>query len=98
LAPYVEGIFPSPDDISAVKGYDISEAGIAFYLPHPPRYQEYVVVLGSVLRPIYVRARVVRVAKKQMYLVGCRFTGRLQPPQTPGRARTHSPSATLPVH
>ena len=55
--------------------------------------------LGSVLRPIYVKARVVRLAKKQMYLVGCRFTGRLQPPQAnSSRTRTHAAQATLSVH
>jgi hypothetical protein len=99
LAPFVDGTFPGSDDFEAVKGYDISEAGIAFYLSHPPTHEEYVVVLGSVLRPIYVRARVVRVAQKQMYLVGCRFVGRLQPPaEAPSRAKPHAAHAGLSVH
>lgn len=80
LAPYVEGSFPMPEDFRSAKGFDISEGGISFFLPNPPTHELYVVVLGQAPNFIYMKARVVRVANKHMYLVGCRFMGRMIAP------------------
>lgn len=78
IAPYSGESLPKPEDFTTVKGYDISEAGISFFLSTPPASDKYVVILGTDLHPIYVKARVMRVAQKHAYLVGCRFMGRFQ--------------------
>jgi hypothetical protein len=85
IAPYVSARFPDPEDFTEIQCFDISVGGISFFLPSPPEHQKYILALGQAPQVIYTRVQVVRVAMTKlhtmpMYVVGCQFTGRIQPP------------------
>lgn len=83
IAPIYHGRLPSHEDFFDAVCENISGGGIAFYLNRAPDFQDLVVALGQPPNLTHFSARVVRVAEtlydgKQAYLVGCRFTGRVQ--------------------
>ncbi|MGQ9575755.1 MAG: GAF domain-containing protein [Thermoguttaceae bacterium] len=82
IAPMFGGVLPKRKKFFEVECEDISAGGIAFYMNRPPDFDTLVVALGRPPAESYLTARVVRVAKKErdgqrLYLVGCRFTGRV---------------------
>jgi hypothetical protein len=78
----VNGELPTPDAFRDVLCRDIASRGFAFWLPTPPDFSSLVVALGSDGAVKYVLAEVVHCTSVQhgdqtTYLVGCRFTGRV---------------------
>lgn len=95
LAPLVTAHMPPLSDFGEVKCQDLSPGGFSFLCAMPPEQETYVVELGKPPVLIYVTARVVHVSELRagnqvQFLVGCRFTGRLTPGESP------PPSNTLP--
>jgi hypothetical protein len=85
IAPYVDRRFPAPAEFAEVQCFDISTGGISFFLPSPPTNTNYVAALGSGPGTIHAIVKVVHVKATKLhtlpiYLVGCQFTGRIQPP------------------
>lgn len=83
IAPKIGDQLPRREDFFAVQCNDISAGGISFFLDQPPDFRELVVSLGKEPALSHFTARVVRVAgvdddRKKVYLVGCRFTGRIR--------------------
>jgi diguanylate cyclase (GGDEF)-like protein len=96
MAPFKAQRFPAREEFSEIQCFDISVGGISFFLPHPPEQQNYILALGKAPQVIYASVRVVRVAMTKlhtmpMYVVGCQFTGRIQPPGAaePALATSH---------
>lgn len=82
IAPIHGGVIPSPNRFFAVACEDISAGGVAFCLDEAPDFEDLVVALGQSPALSYFTARIVRVVervrdRKKVYLVGCRFTGRV---------------------
>lgn len=102
IAPYVATRFPTPEEFLPIQCFDISLSGISFFLPEPPTHKRYVIALGQGNDVIYTSAEVVRrqVTKLHtlaMYFIGCRLTGRLQPPgPQPAPTAAAQPASTRP--
>ncbi len=82
IAPMVGSSKPSEKDFIEVDCCDISAGGIAFYLDRAPEFTRVVVALGRPPALTYFAAEVVRHVEKvndgrRVYLVGCRFVGRV---------------------
>lgn len=82
IAPYAGGRPPDQSMFKEVKCHDVSAGGFSYLLAEPPLYDSLVVELGAKPDSIYLTASVVRheqVAwgKTPLFLVGCRFTGRV---------------------
>jgi PAS domain S-box-containing protein len=82
IAPTSGEGLPSKNRFIEVRCEDISAGGIAFYLGRRPDFTTLVVTLGRPPAESHFSARVVRVVKatlegRGVYLVGCRFTGRV---------------------
>ncbi len=82
IAPYVAGRFPAADEFREVQCRDINSGGISFWLPSPLECSSLVVALGNDDTLKYLLAEVahtsaVQRGDKTAYLVGCRFTGRV---------------------
>jgi diguanylate cyclase len=91
IAPYRAGRVPAADEFHDVRCRDISAGGFSFWLPSPPDYSALVIALGQDSATKYLIAEVVRTTAVQhgdasVYLVGCRFTGRLNLVETPREA------------
>ena len=87
IAPSVNGQFPAPDAFRDVQCRDLTSKGFAFWLPTPPDFSSLVVALGTDDDVKYLLAEVVhtdaiRHGDKTECLVGCRFTGRIDPDGT----------------
>ncbi|HVX14199.1 MAG TPA: GGDEF domain-containing protein [Pirellulales bacterium] len=92
IAPYVDSQWPAPSAFRQVQCHDISPGGIAFLLPKLPDYKSIVVALGVAPNITYLAARITHsntfeADGQPMFLIGCRFTGRLEP-QANGDAPT----------
>lgn len=88
IAPYVNGQFPGPEAFRDVQCRDLTSKGFSFWLPAPPDFSSLVVALGTDEDVKYLLAEVahtdtVRVDDKTAYVVGCCFTGRIDPDGTP---------------
>jgi hypothetical protein len=83
IAPYVDGNLPLKSMFRPVQCQDISTTGLAFFLPEPPTMDRIVVALSTANNATYLTAAIChykRVAAEQgepMFLVGCRFLGRV---------------------
>jgi PAS domain S-box-containing protein len=82
IAPIYGRTMPSPSQLFQVTCENISAGGIAFYLENAPAFDHLVVGLGQPPDMTYFRARTVRVMERELdgrrhFLVGCRFTGRV---------------------
>jgi PAS domain S-box-containing protein len=82
IAPMYNRRFPSREQFFEVECKDISAGGIAFRLPERPDFDTLVVLLGKPPTESHFVAKVVRVAEEEhwgrvMFLIGCRFTGRV---------------------
>jgi diguanylate cyclase (GGDEF)-like protein len=91
IAPYSDGRVPAADEFQDVRCRDISAGGFSFWLPSPPDYSSLVIALGQDSTTKYLIAEVVRTlavdrGNAALYLVGCRFTGRLHAAETPHAA------------
>jgi hypothetical protein len=77
------GCIPSRKDFVPVECRDISAGGVAFYMSGRPDFDHLVVALGRHPNQTFFTARVVRAEPTErdgqtQYLVGCRFSGRIQ--------------------
>lgn len=83
IAPMRNGAAPAPAAFQAVLFRDISTGGFSFYAPQRPASMEIAVALGAEPNLLYFTARVAHVHDaslddERQYLVGCRFTGRIE--------------------
>jgi diguanylate cyclase len=83
IAPLVDGKLPHKDSFRQVRCHDISPGGIAYLTPKAPQQPAIVVALGVAPNVTYLTAQITHKSTIQadgqlMYLVGCRFTGRLE--------------------
>jgi hypothetical protein len=83
VAPYIDGREPADRDFTAVRFRDISEQGFSYLATQPPECDALVVVLGDPPAATYLTAMVchctsVGTPGRPRYLVGCRFTGRIE--------------------
>jgi diguanylate cyclase (GGDEF)-like protein len=83
IAPYLDGVIPSTKSFRQVRCHDISPGGIAFLMHKLPEQGSIVVALGVAPHVTYLTARMthsstMQVDGQSMFLVGCRFTGRLE--------------------
>jgi hypothetical protein len=63
--------------------HDISSGGFSFILPHPPEFDSIVVALGMPPNVTYLSGQIVHSRAtnpdgQSLYIVGCRFLGRVQ--------------------
>jgi hypothetical protein len=82
IAPYIAGRVPVAEDFRDVRCRDLSASGVSFWLLSPPEFSSIVVALGEAGTVKYLIAEVVRTVPvrhddKTIYIVGCRFKGRL---------------------
>lgn len=82
IAPYAEGQVPTREMFRQVPCHDISSGGFSFLLPDPPDFELFVVALDAPPKVTCLTAKVVHTTVTDsgpmpMYLVGCRFTGRI---------------------
>ncbi|HVX62073.1 MAG TPA: diguanylate cyclase [Pirellulales bacterium] len=82
IAPYAEGQMPTREMFRQVPCHDISAGGFSFLSPDPPDFEQFVVALGVPPNVTYLTAKVVHTTVTDsgpvpMFLVGCRFTGRI---------------------
>ncbi|MGH7138739.1 MAG: PilZ domain-containing protein [Pirellulales bacterium] len=83
IAPLVGEQVPPLAEFQEVACQDLSPGGFSFVCDDPPEFDNYAVELGKSPVLIYVTARVVHISElrrgpRVQFLVGCRFTGRLQ--------------------
>ncbi|HUY89465.1 MAG TPA: GGDEF domain-containing protein [Pirellulales bacterium] len=83
IAPYLNGQIPTRDMFQQVLCHDISSGGFSFLLPQPPRFDSIIVALGMPPNVTYLTGRIVHTSAsspngQSMYLVGCRFMGRIE--------------------
>ena len=83
IAPKIGDELPRREDFFAVRCNDISAGGISFFFDRPPEFRDLVVSLGKEPALSHFTARVARVAGvdsegENIFLVGCRFTGRVR--------------------
>ena len=74
---------PRADQFFAVQCRDISAGGLSFILDSQPQYKHIVVELGTAPHTIHMGAEIVRVVPTKedgepRYLIGCRFSGRME--------------------
>jgi PAS domain S-box-containing protein len=82
IAPMENNRLPAADKFFMVEFRNVGAQGCAFFLEAPPTTREYVVELGNGANAIHLTAEVrhatlARTADTQRYLVGCKFTGRV---------------------
>jgi len=82
LAPVVDGVAPSPDNFREVRCHDLSSQGFSFQATEIPDYQQLLVAFGKQGSLIYLTGDIVHVTPatvngQDVYLVGCRYTGRM---------------------
>lgn len=87
VAPWKPGeAFPSPDAFHEVECKDISVGGISYFTHEHPGYRSLVISIGNTEAPIFMACEIVhtRVAAFEGnvgYLVGCKFSKRLEAPR-----------------
>jgi hypothetical protein len=82
IAPYFDEKLPTKDDLRPVECHDLSTTGMSYLSAEAPMYDRLVVALASGDSVIHVTAAVAhykRVLHNELplYLVGCRFLGRI---------------------
>jgi hypothetical protein len=92
IAPCVDGRMPTLAAFREVECQDLSAGGFSYLLSEPPDAETLAVELGVPPVLIYVTARVINVSEiwqggETMFLVGCRFTGRLTPDEAAATGR-----------
>jgi diguanylate cyclase len=95
VAPLVDGRFPAAETFREVQCRDLTSSGFSFWLPAPPDFKSMVVALGTDGNVRYLTAEVAHATKMQQdgsvaYLVGGRFTGRIEPNGAAGTAAAES--------
>jgi diguanylate cyclase (GGDEF)-like protein len=83
IAPYRDGKLPTREMFQQVLCHDISSGGFSFILPHPPEFDSIVVALGMPPNVTYLSGQIVHSRAtnpdgQSLYIVGCRFLGRVQ--------------------
>lgn len=83
VAPFIDGRPPVRGDFAAVRFRDISEQGFSYVASKPAECDAVVVVLGEPPAATYLTAVVchctqVGTQAKPRFVVGCRFTGRIE--------------------
>lgn len=83
IAPYLNGKLPTREMFQQVLCHDISSGGFSFHLPQPPAFDSIIVALGMPPNVTYLSGRVVHTSAsspngQSMFLVGCRFVGRVE--------------------
>jgi PAS domain S-box-containing protein len=83
IAPIIDGAMPTRRDFFEVECRDISAGGISFFTEKRPDFTNLIVALGVAPLESFFVARIVRVVLAEEgsplpYMVGCRFTGRVQ--------------------
>ncbi|MBI3468664.1 MAG: diguanylate cyclase [Planctomycetes bacterium] len=83
VAPYRWGRFPAPDMFREVQCQDLAAGGCSFLLPDAPDCDAYIVALGIEPNCTYVVAEVLHARRDfskspPVFVVGCRFTGRIE--------------------
>ncbi|MFV1967006.1 MAG: PAS domain S-box protein [Pirellulaceae bacterium] len=81
LAPVVGGRLPSLDAFREVRCHDLSSQGFCYQSTDIPDYQQLLVAFGKQGSLIYLTAEIVHVSPttfngEDVFLVGCRYTGR----------------------
>lgn len=84
VAPFLDNTLPALTEFYQVQCHDISPTGFSYLLAKPAEHQSIVVALGSPPNVTYLTARVMHSTmthsgNKPMFLIGCRFTGRIEP-------------------
>ena len=81
LAPCGPKELPRKSMFAEVRCHDLSQGGISFFMPRPPKFQLAVFGLGKRPNLTYLLAQVVyckeHVTAKREYLVGCSFIRRV---------------------
>jgi hypothetical protein len=83
-APFDLVHVPTPRQFHPVVTRDLSTTGISFYATIKPATDHIVLMLGDRSNPTYLTAQIVRFQqgyyqRKRQFLVGCAFTGRIEP-------------------
>ena len=83
IAPYLEGKLPTKEMFQQVRCHEISSGGVSFFLPQPPEFDSLIVALGTPPKMTCLASRIVHTCASNadggsMYLVGCRFLGRVE--------------------
>jgi diguanylate cyclase len=83
VAPFRRGRFPSPDMFREVQCQDLAAGGCSFLLPEAPDCDAYIVALGVEPHCVYVVAEVLHARRDSskmppVFVIGCRFTGRIE--------------------
>lgn len=82
VAPYLGDQLPTREQLAEVQCRDLSTTGLSYFAPQPPGSDRVVVALATAFSVVYLSAAVahcssVGTSDKPMYLVGCRFLGRV---------------------
>ncbi len=85
IAPYREGRLPDAAEFRQVRCQDLSPGGFSYLDRDPPEHHQVIVALGRAPF-IFVTAKVahhvpVLRGERTEYLIGCRFTGKLEAPE-----------------
>jgi len=83
IAPYINGKLPTAEMFFEIQCRDLNAGGFSFWLPSPPDFTSLVVALGAGDDLRYLTAEVAHTTKidrkgHSVYLVGCRFRGRVE--------------------
>ena len=78
------GVMPTRKEFFQVTCENISAGGFAFYIENEPNFEHLVVALGQEPMLTFFSAQVIRIMQRELdgqevYLVGCRFSGRVHP-------------------
>jgi PAS domain S-box-containing protein len=81
LAPMISGQIPSSDMFREMRCRDLSSQGFSYFTPNIPDYQQLIVAFGKQGNLIHLTAEIVHVSPstvdgKDVFVVGCRYTGR----------------------
>ncbi len=81
IAPVLDGKLPSSNQFRDVQCHDITAGGFAYLAEKPPESDLLVVTLGTAPKLTHLIAQVVHATPttqdgKQLYLIGCTYTGR----------------------
>ena len=83
IGPIVAGKLPKIDALRPVTCCDLSTSGMSFYAAQPPESDRLVVRLAASRSATYLLADIVHCRPQadggeRAYLIGCRFTGRVE--------------------
>lgn len=83
MGPIVNGRLPKPAEMTEVVCHDISTSGFSFFAGQPQRSEQLLVRLNGALKSTYLIAQVIHCRPvadggEAGFLVGCKFTGRVE--------------------